>query len=150
MILGWQAGVATSSNGGSSKLRNVPDVAMEADFDNYACGMGQCGGGWAGTSFAAPRWAGFMALVNQQAQIAGDPSLGFLNPTLYAIGKGPSYSTDFHDITSGNNNYLQHAQQASFYALPDYDLVTGWGSPAGQNLIDAERVNKFETGCVRV
>jgi subtilase family serine protease len=34
-IPSWQVGVANLSNGGSATLRNVPDVAMEGDFDNY-------------------------------------------------------------------------------------------------------------------
>lgn len=52
-IPSWQTGIATSANGGSTTLRNVPDVAMEGDFDNYACANGTCSGTWAGTSFAA-------------------------------------------------------------------------------------------------
>jgi subtilase family serine protease len=68
----YQNGLANSANGGSTTLRNVPDVAMEGDFDNYACEAHACSGNWAGTSFAAPRWAGFMALVNQQAVEAGN------------------------------------------------------------------------------
>ena len=107
-IPSWQAGVANSSNGGSATLRNEPDVAMEGDFDNYCCRIEYgCGGGWAGTSFAAPRWAGFMALVNQQAVEAGTApagGVGSINPAIYAIGEGPSYDSDFHDITSGNND----------------------------------------------
>ena len=71
-IPAWQKGISTSSNGASAAVRNVPDVAMEADFDNYACHFGQCGTTWAGTSFRAPRRAGFMALVNQQAALAAD------------------------------------------------------------------------------
>jgi subtilase family serine protease len=133
-IPSWQAGVANSSNGGSSTLRNVPDVAAEADTDNYACNMGSCAGDWGGTSFAAPRWAGFMALVNQQAVTAGNSTVGFINPAIYAIGEGSNYDSDFHDITSGSNNYVE---QAIFYAVAGYDLVTGWGSPAGQDLINA-------------
>ena len=43
-IPNWQAGVANTSNGGSTTLRNVPDVAAEADFDNYDCNMGTCKG----------------------------------------------------------------------------------------------------------
>ncbi len=130
----WQAGVANASNAGSATLRNMPDVAMEADFDNYDCDMGQCGGGWAGTSFASPRWAGFMALVNQQAASAGAATAGFINPQIYAIGEGASYNSDFHDIASGNNDY---DGAPFFYSVTGYDLVTGWGSPDGQNLIGA-------------
>ena len=50
-IPSWQSGLANSSNGGSTTLRNVPDVAMEADFDNYACNLGTCSSSAAGTSF---------------------------------------------------------------------------------------------------
>ena len=128
-IPSWQAGVADSSNGASSTLRNVPDVAAEADFDNYVCHMGECEGGWGGTSFAAPRWAAFMALTNQQAVSATNVTVGFINPAVYAIAEGSNYLSDFHDITSGQNG--------DFSAVQGYDLVTGWGSPTGQGLIDA-------------
>ncbi|MGA2887460.1 MAG: FG-GAP-like repeat-containing protein [Terracidiphilus sp.] len=136
-IPSWQAGVANSSNGGSTTLRNVPDVAMEGDFDNFFCNMGTCAGDAAGTSFAAPRWAGFMALINQQAAEAGTAPLGgigFINPAIYPIGEGASYSNDFHDITSGND---ETANQPVWYsAVTGYDLVTGWGSANGQDLIN--------------
>src|SRR5208337_4252105 len=77
-IPSWQqaTGVITTANKGSTKYRNIPDVAAEANFDNYICysgnggaeGPGQhCDSDWGGTSFAAPRWAGYMALVNQQS-----------------------------------------------------------------------------------
>ncbi len=128
----WQNGLATDSNGASATYRNVPDVSMESDFDNWACEMGQCTTGWAGTSFAAPRWAGLMALVNQQAAAAGDPSPGFLNPALYALGARAT----FHDIASGDNHYVEE-QDTWFTAASGYDLVTGWGTPAGQAFIDA-------------
>ena len=82
-------------------------------------------------------WAGYLALVNQQAVANGGQTVGFINPTLYTIGVGSSYDTDFHDITSGSNGYS---------ATTGYDLATGWGSPngaradqrAGWNLADAE------------
>jgi hypothetical protein len=134
----WQAGVATTANGGSTTLRNEPDVAMEGDFDNYYCASGACGEGAAGTSFAAPRWAGFMALVNQQAVEAGNAPLGgigFINPAIYTIGAGANYGADFHDITNGNN--LTDNQPVWFSAISGYDLTTGWGSADGQSLIDA-------------
>ena len=79
-IPSWQVGVANSSNKASTTIRNIPDVAAEGNFDNYLCDQGSCSGGWGGTSFAAPRWAGFLALVNQQAVANGSSTLGFLNP----------------------------------------------------------------------
>ena len=119
------AGVVTTANKGSKTLRNSPDVAAEANTDNYICYDGTCAGGWGGTSFAAPRWAAFMALVNQQS----GTSLGFINPGIYSIGLGSSYSTAFHDMTSGSNG--------TYSTQKGYDLVTGWGSPNGAGLITA-------------
>jgi len=132
-IPSWQAGIANSSNQASTTIRNVPDVAAEANTDNYLCDQGSCTGDYGGTSFAAPRWAGFLALVNQQVVASGTSTLGFINPTIYSIGQGSSYNNDFHDITSGNNN---NGQGLSYNAVVGYDLVTGWGSPNGQNLIN--------------
>ena len=83
---------------------------------------------YGGTSFAAPMWAGYMALVNQQALANGNPPLGFINPTLYTLGESGSYLVDFHDITSGSNGYS---------ATVGYDLATGWGSPNGSGLINS-------------
>ena len=133
----YQSGLLTMTNGGSTTLRNVPDVAMEGDFDNYACQAHICAGDWAGTSFAAPRWAGFMALVNQQAVEAGSApagGIGFLNPLLYQLAQGPNAANDFHDIVSGNNR--TENQPVWFSAVTGYDLTTGWGSANGQSLID--------------
>jgi subtilase family serine protease len=132
-IPSWQAGMANSSNQASTTIRNVPDVAAEANTDNYLCDQGSCTGDYGGTSFAAPRWAGFLALVNQQVAVKGNSTLGFLNPVVYLIGAGTNYNNDFHDITSGNNSN-GHGQ--SYNAVVGYDLVTGWGSPNGQNLIN--------------
>ena len=133
-IPSWQAAIANSSNQASNTVRNVPDVAMEANTDNYACDQGTCSGDYGGTSFAAPRWAGFLALVNQQAVANGNATLGFMNPAIYSLGSGPNYNDVFHDITSGNN---ANGNGQSYNAVVGYDLVTGWGSPNGQNLINA-------------
>ena len=88
----------------------------------------------AGTSLAAPLWAAFMALVNQQAAANGQPPIGFANPALYAIGKSANYSSCFHDITDGNNSSPKSPSKYS--AGAGYDLCTGWGSP-NDPLIDA-------------
>jgi subtilase family serine protease len=122
------AGVITTANKGSRVYRNSPDVAAEANTDNYICYNGTCEGGWGGTSFAAPRWAGYLALVNQQSVANGHSAVGFINPIIYSIGLGTNYGNDFHDITSGNNG--------TYSTTVGYDLVTGWGSPNGVNLIN--------------
>ena len=127
-------GVVNSSNDGSTTLRNIPDVSAEADCDNWWCADGSCQGGIGGTSLSTPRWAGFMALVNEQAANSNAPSASFVNPYLYSLGTSSSYDTYFHDITSGSNNN-GYGQQ--YDAVTGYDLVTGWGSPNGQALINS-------------
>ena len=123
------AGVITTANKGSKVYRNSPDVAAEANTDNYICYNGTCDGGWGGTIFAAPRWAGYLALVNEQSVAHGNSTLGFINPTIYSMGLGANYGKNFHDITSGNNG--------TYSTKVGYDLVTGWGSPNGTGLINS-------------
>jgi len=125
----YQQGISMSTNKGSATMRNAPDVAAVAGDSIYLIYNNGGGGTVGGTSVAAPLWAGFIALVNQEAANENLPPVGFLNPLIYAIGKGESgsYASDFHDITSGGNGYS---------AVTGYDLATGWGSPAGQHLID--------------
>jgi subtilase family serine protease len=136
-IPSWQqlTGVINSLNLGSTTLRNSPDVAAEANFDNPTVINGSFETGYGGTSFAAPRWAGFLALVNQQSVANGKGTVGFINPALYNLGVGASYSSAFHDITSGSNPPTAGAG-SGFNAVPGYDLVTGWGTPAGVGLIN--------------
>jgi len=132
-IPSWQqlSGVINSTNKGSTTLRNGPDVAANANFTFYVCAdQTTCtANDYGGTSFATPMWAGYVALVNQQLANEGDPTIGFINPTIYAQNITSSYATDFHDITSGTSG--------SFSAEVGYDLVTGWGSPNGVGLINA-------------
>ena len=117
------SGVINSSNKGSTTLRNGPDVSANANFTFYTCSdQTTClANEYGGTSFAAPMWAGYTALVNQQLVANGKATIGFLNPTIYAENVTSSYATDFHDITSGTSG--------SYSAVTGYDLVTGWGSP---------------------
>jgi subtilase family serine protease len=133
-IPSWQqlTGVITAANQGSTTYRNSPDVSAESNFDYYVCAdQTTCTANYyGGTSFATPLWAGYMALVNQQAVESIGSPLGFINPTIYSIGVagGANYAADFHDITSGSNGYP---------AVTGYDLATGWGSPNGSGLISA-------------
>ena len=133
------AGVINSSNNGSTTLRNVPDVAAEANCDNYYCANGSCYQqgqvGLGGSSLAAPMWAGYMALVNQQEYADTGKTLGFINLLIYPVGLGSGYSAAFHDINIGNNK--QPLNPNLYTAVTGYDLVTGWGSPNGSGLINA-------------
>ncbi|HLX72119.1 MAG TPA: S53 family peptidase [Verrucomicrobiae bacterium] len=136
----WQQGISMASNGGSTTMRNMPDVAI-LGYQAFAfySETGTKSGGFSGTSVSAPLWAGFMACVNEQAAADSLPAIGFANPAIYAIGNGSSYSSCFHDITVGNNK--NPLSPTEFSAVAGYDLCTGWGTPKGQNLINALCVN---------
>jgi len=124
-IPSWQklSGVITTTNKGSTTYRNGPDVSANANYTFYTCAnQTTClANEYGGTSFAAPMWAGYIALVNQQLASQGKSTIGFINPTIYAENITSSFATDFHDITSGKSG--------SYSAVTGYDLVTGWGSP---------------------
>jgi subtilase family serine protease len=130
-IPSWQklAGVITSTNRGSTTLRNGPDVAANANFTFYVCAdQTTCTANeYGGTSFAAPMWAGYLALANQQAATNGE-SIGFIDPIIYPDALTSSYSTLFHDITSGSCG--------TYSGITGYDLCTGWGSPNTTGLIN--------------
>lgn len=118
----WQVGAGVPA--GTQRL--VPDVSLAADpnkgaFLVFQGQVVQIGG----TSWSAPVWAGFCALMNEARVNAGKPMLPFLNPLLY-----PLLGTDsFRDIKSGTNG--------AFAAGTGYDLVTGLGVPNVKKLIAA-------------
>jgi subtilase family serine protease len=133
-IPAWQQSVNMAAVGGSSTKRNLPDVALTADNVWVYLNNGSTGN-YMGTSIAAPLWAGFAALVNQQAANQGLPSVGFINPALYSIAQTTAYNSAFHDTTTGNNTWP--GSPSRYYTATGYDLCTGWGSPKGQGMIDA-------------
>ncbi len=123
----YQSSLPPTGSLGSSDYRNLPDVALEADatiptYDIYeSYGYPTLSGQWrqfGGTSAAAPLWAAFTALVNQQRHTTSTSNLGFANPTIYFLGY--ARPNDFHDMTVGNNGH--------YPAVAGYDNVTGWGS----------------------
>jgi len=135
-IPSWQVTAADDCNseggGCSETYRNVPDVAANANFTFYVCAdqSGCTENEYGGTSFAAPMWAGYLALANQQAVINGVPAPGFIDPTIYPLEESNG-DADFHDITSDANG------SNGFPCVTGYNLCDGWGSPNGALLINA-------------
>jgi kumamolisin len=110
----WQSG--TGVPGGNMRL--VPDVACAADPANGAFqvlnGANTTVGG---TSWSAPMWAGFCALINAARAGSDQSPVGLLGPQIYPlIG-----TVSFQDITSGSNG--------DYNAGVGYDLCTGIGTP---------------------
>jgi tripeptidyl-peptidase-1 len=75
-----------------------------------------------GTSAACPVIAGMVSLINDARHAAKRPSLGFLNPFLYA---NPQC---FQDITGGKNLYG---------ATKGWDPASGLGTPIFSCLLNA-------------
>jgi Pro-kumamolisin, activation domain/Viral BACON domain len=135
----WQQGISMTANQGSATMRNIPDVSLVANNMNIVWGNDVIGASsdWTeeGTSLATPLWAGFIALVNQQAAANGQSPIGFANPALYAIGKSTNYLSCFNDINTGCNT--NSSSPTMYFATAGYDLCTGWGTMIGGNLMQA-------------
>ncbi len=149
----WSAGSPTDPEGGgggvsdlwvkpsyqlgfgiSAIKREVPDVTLNADPNTgYAIFVNGAAEVIGGTSAAAPLWAGYTALINEQRATNGLGPVGFMNPVLYPIAATSGYATDFHDITTGSNLFYQ--------AGPGYDDASGLGSFIGAPLLAALSVN---------
>jgi kumamolisin len=120
-----------AANGGSSTMRNIPDVTADGDpntgYSTYCPGSKCFNLGWGvggGTSLAAPIWAAMTSIVNADRVAKKQPRVGFYNPTLYSLGKA---GKGFHDITVGNN-IAEVPNPTGFTAGPGYDNTSGWGS----------------------
>jgi subtilase family serine protease len=116
--------------------RGVPDVAYDASARSPI--LIYLGGRWrlaAGTSAAAPQWAGLAALADG---LAGR-DLGPLAPLLYRLAASPRYAADLRDITHGSSvGPLRGGTRLGgigFPALPGWDAVTGLGTPRAASLI---------------
>lgn len=110
--------------------RKGADVSLDADpYTGYAIYYNGAWTIYGGTSCAAPLWAAFTALVNQQRAAAGKAALGFANPAIYSLAKSSAYAADFHNIADGSTNLY-------YPAVKGYDDATGWGSFNGVNLLN--------------
>lgn len=147
----WQSGVPGISAGA---YRLLPDIALQSSIESpgfvlcsddaaliypqtYSCDDGLEGNDGeytvtGGTSFAAPIFAGFVAMLNQVEHTNGQ---GNINPILYGLASNPTtYAGAFHDITSGTNACpagsadCSAVGSSSYAATVGYDEATGLGS----------------------
>lgn len=157
----WQTGVPGIAAG---SFRLTPDISLAASPDNAGylyCSSdtkstgitGSCANGFrdsssqyltvaGGTSFAAPVFAGMLAIVSQK--LNATTGLGNINPTLYRLAANPStYASAFHDITTGTNGCSSGTTvctttgAGSFAATTGYDTASGLGSIDLYNLLSA-------------
>jgi subtilase family serine protease len=106
--------------------RTTPDVSFDAAvYGGFLAWIGyeDAWGVFGGTSAASPAWAAIVAILNQ----AHHGPVGFINADIYQLGLSKAGSKAFHDVTTGNNCWS--GSPAKYYALPGFDLCTGWGTP---------------------
>lgn len=116
----WQSAPGVPGDG----KRDVPDVSLTAaGHDAYLIVINGNVGAVAGTSAAAPAFAGVMALTAQKA----NARIGNANPTFYALAtrQAAGGAAVFHDVTAGNNSV---PGVTGFNAGTGYDLASGLGS----------------------
>lgn len=165
----WQTGVTGISSG---SYRLVPDISLYSspNYPGYLyCSSdtetditGSCSDGFrdadaeyltiaGGTSFAAPVFAGMMAILNEAKGYT--EGQGLINPTLYGLAATSStYSSAFHDVTAGTSSgtsgvgnqckagttYCGSGTDTTEYpTATGYDEATGLGSVDLANLITA-------------
>jgi len=124
----YQNGVAGIGAG-----RATPDVAYNADNLTgvpivLTLGRASVIVPIGGTSAGSPQWAGIIALADQ---LAGK-RLGFINASLYRIYKSYAYSSNFHDVTVGNNSYsFKDPKTGKGVTIPGYNAGPGWDPCTG-------------------
>ena len=125
----FQKGLVDQSTKGSLTMRNVPDISLESDPEvGYAVFISGTWQVYGGTSAAAPLWAAFGGLVNQQRAAHGHSTIGFFNQPLYDLARTDRYAADFHDIADGSTNLF-------YPAIKSFDDATGLGTMRGANLL---------------
>ena len=123
----WQTGPGVPADG----RRYVPDVSLSgAGHDGYLVRAENQLYVVAGTSAAAPAFAGMMGLVLQKS----GARQGNVNPTLYALAVKQSCggAAVFHDITAGSNTV---PGVSGFAATAGYDAATGLGSVDANTMV---------------
>ncbi len=154
----WQAGTIGGVAIPAGTFRLVPDISLMASpaepgylycsSDSGGTGIqGSCSNGFrdgnntnltiaGGTSFAAPIFAGMMALINQATKSTGQGALG---PILYPLAANPTtYAAAFHDITVGNNACTASPATLSCASsgLTSYVTATGYDEATGLGSVD--------------
>ncbi|MGC2399042.1 MAG: S53 family peptidase [Acidobacteriaceae bacterium] len=151
----WQAGFPGVPAG---TYRLLPDIALQSSVaspgfvfctsdpslfsqegQTASCSNGLLGSNGkvttaGGTSFAAPIFAGMVALLNTALRANGQ---GNINAQLYNLASVPAtYAGAFHDITSGTISCVTGAAECSAASQGDYAAQAGYDQATGLGSID--------------
>jgi len=130
----WQVGTGVPPVNGTNNHRLVPDVGFHAAGNGTGAYQFYTGGGlqggYIGTSFASPIFAGCLAIIEQDIislgglppNGAGKRRFGRIQDLFYSMNGRPDI---WRDITSGANGTLPDGSASTCHA--GWDSVTGWG-----------------------
>jgi tripeptidyl-peptidase-1 len=105
--------------------RAYPDVSSVGDnIVIFWKGKPLLGGG---TSASAPIFGAILTRINEERLAAGMPTVGFVNPVLYA------HPEAFRDVTEGDN---AGCGTEGFPAVKGWDPITGLGTPVYPKLLN--------------
>jgi len=110
---------------GQCNTRGIPDVALAGHSFNIIVGGEEVSVD--GTSASSPTFAGMVTLVNARRKTAGQPTVGFINPAMYA---NPSA---FNDITSGDNKC--GGQSSANKGTGQINCCGGWSAKTGWDAV---------------
>jgi subtilase family serine protease len=144
----------TTVNGGSSTMRNVPDVGAVADPRTGVGVYVKDQGGWVqvgGTSLSCPVWAGYLSTIDAAFTYAGIGNLGLFNAGLYAIGSPYFYEGFFpydwlYNVTDGSNGNVLVDGHPGYTNGPGYSNTTGNGSIWGGGLAAQILISQTQPG----
>ena len=141
----WQQGlkIGPSINDGTTFGRGIPDIAGYSNGYNITC-YGQPFNNVAGTSEAAPLYAGLIARINATLGF----NVGYLNPTLYSLFSSPGLFNDIHDKVSNAFTFQLGTPPApvTFQTSPGYRSVVGWDACTGLGSLDGTKLLEALSG----
>lgn len=148
----WQTGVPGIPSG---TFRSVPDISLSSSpfnagylfcsSDSSLGVTGSCANGFrdstktnltvaGGTSFAAPIFAGMLAIINDKLSSTGQ---GVVASALYALAaNSTTYASAFHDITTGGNQCTLGSTICSAAGASQYSATTGYDEASGLGSVD--------------
>jgi kumamolisin len=136
----WQAsavGDLRSVNDGNHMGRGIPDIAGYANGYSIVLGGMRIASAWnAGTSGAAPLYAGLIALLNERLGY----SVGYLTSMLYPLAN--AFPEVVRDINDGVNNSSPggDTEPPDPRGAPGYPANAGWDACTGLGVVDGDKL----------
>jgi tripeptidyl-peptidase-1 len=136
--------------------RGFPDISAHSLYPYYATAINGTIQANGGTSAASPVVAALIALLNDARFRAGQPSLGFINPLLYAAAA--LRSPGIVDVTRGaalgcqgvNLQTGRPVPGAGIIPYATWNATVGWDPATGLGTLDFMKLKDFVLGVGKI